>query len=92
MESKSAELKDNGVDLMHVHETLVSKGLAFEGLSNLLSQVAVLKREALLIDAGIAFLSSHSIYHLLCIVRLLAVVLSFMLSMSHTYTTFAGLA
>lgn len=64
MESKSAELKDSGVDWMHIHETLVSKGLACEGLLNLVSRVAVLKREALLIDAGITFFFlSHSIYH-----------------------------
>ncbi|KAG0590661.1 hypothetical protein KC19_1G117300 [Ceratodon purpureus] len=52
MEYKSAELMDSSVDWTHVHETLVSKGFACEGLSNLVSQVAVLKREALLVDAG----------------------------------------
>ena len=61
MESKSAELKGSGVDWMHVHDTLVSKGLACEGLSHLVSQVAVLKHEALLIDTGITFLSSYFI-------------------------------
>lgn len=38
---------------MHVHETLVSRGLVYEGLfSSLVSQVAVLKSEVLVIDTG----------------------------------------
>lgn len=67
MESKSAELKDSGVDWMHIHETLVSKGLACEGLLNLVSRVAVLKREALLIDAGITFFFYHIPSTIVCI-------------------------
>jgi len=57
---------------MHVHETLASRGLAYEGLfSSLVSQVAVLKSEVLVIDTGIKFFLSHPVYHLLCYLAVL---------------------
>lgn len=50
MKSKIAELEDNNLDWESVYEALVSKGLACEGLSNVVSQVAALAREIVVID------------------------------------------
>lgn len=55
---KSAEFADNNLDWTHLNQMLVSKGLACEGFSNLVSQVALLKHEIFVTNPGIT--SSHS--------------------------------
>lgn len=59
MESKACELEDSDLDWVHVHETLVKKGVACEGFSSMLSQVAVLKSEVLVVDTGATSLLSY---------------------------------
>lgn len=54
MKFKFSDIRGSELDWMHVHQTLINKGLAGEGFSNLVSRVTTLKHQVFVLDSGAA--------------------------------------